>query len=338
MKRALLILALLVAPVLLHAQSPDRAILLAPNGTVYTVDSTLNEGAGSITSSRYLTLTIQNGTSILKTNVPASLTGGNNWQPELAFDSDSDTLFVFWLHSQNTILGANELLFSSYQNGKWNAPSSIDDVPYHFRYNLRVGMTRSVQAQDDGGGARQVPGLTVHVAWWDESSVGEVCRYAMLTVEKGVVTAVYRRDLPDFINNAYMRSFELGNDDRELLRHPIVFESPDHDTVDIVFGDMQTNTIHRLTLKPVLDSRVRIPIGVRDGGFPAPHHKLTSDAKLSAIATPYDRLVFYYIANGAVKYLQFEDGSWQREKTITLTDAVSAEAAVSALRRMVRGD
>jgi hypothetical protein len=337
MKRALLTLALLIAPVL-YGQAIDRAVLLAPTGTLYTVESRVNDSS-SITSTRYLTLTILTGQNVIKTNVPASVTGGNNWQPELAFDSDSNTLFVFWLRSPNSILGASELLFCTFQNGKWNTTSAIDDVPYHFRYNLRVGMTRSMQAPDgENGGTKQLAALTVHAAWWDESSIGEVARYAMISVEQGVVTEIYRRDLSDFVNRANLRPFDLNADEREILRHPIVFESQDHDTIDVVFGDVTTNTIHRLTLKPVLDTRIRIPIGIRDTSYPAPHRQMTSDSRVGAIATSPDQLVYYYTAGSEMKYLRFENGVWANEKSIALTSDVSAEAAIAALGRMVRGD
>jgi len=152
-----------------------------------------------------------------------------------------------------------------------------------------------------------------------------------------VVTAVYLRDLPDFVNNAYLRHFDIDDESKELLRHPVIFESADHDTVDVVFGDMQSNVVHRITLKPVLQTRVRIPIGIRDTSYPAPKHNLVSDAHLGGISTPPDRLVYYYVLNGAVRYLTFQDGNWS-EKSIAITSEVSAEAAISALRRLVRGD
>ncbi len=337
MRRLLLVVALLIAPAL-FAQTSDRAIVLAANGTLYTAQSTLNNSSSTIQSTRYLTLTIQNGQNVIHTNVPASVTGGNNWQPELAFDDASATLLVFWLRSQSSVLGTNELLFCTFQNGKWNAASSVEDVPYHFRYNLRVGVTRTVQATDDSGMPKQVPGLTVHAAWWDESSTDQVARYAMLTVEKGVVTDVYRRNLTDFINTAYLRQFDLDPDSQEILRHPVVFESVDHDTVDIVFGEMQSNMIHRLTLKPVLQTRVRIPIGIRDTSYPAPKHRMLGDTSVSAISTPPDRLVYYFTNGDAVTYMTFQDGVWSDEKSIAITDQVSAETAVAALRRLVRGD
>jgi hypothetical protein len=339
MRRLLLVVALLLSPVALFAQTADRDILLTSNGTLYTIESRQNDNPNVIDSARYLSLTIQNGQNVIKTNVPASVTGGNNWEPALAFDSDSSTLFIFWLHSPNTILGANELLFCTFANGKWGAPTSVEDVPYHFRYNLRVGVTRSVQVTDGGTGvARQIPGLTVHAAWWDDSASGELARYAMLTIEKGVVTDIARRDLIDYINTANLGIFNLDTDSKEILRHPIVFESSTHDTIDVVFGDMLTNTMHRLTLKPVLQSRVRIPIGVRDTSYPAPRQRLTADAHLGGVASSPDTLVLYYMGNGQVRYMMFENGTWSGERTIALTTEVSADAAVAAIRRLITGD
>ncbi len=337
MKRLLLVVALLVAPAL-FGQRTDRSVLLAPNGTLYTIESQRNDSSSDIQSTRYLSLTIQNGQNIIHTNVPASVTGGNNWQPELAYDAESSTLLVFWLRSQNSILATNELVFCTFQNGRWNAAASVDDVPYHFRYNLVVGVTRTVESTDDNGVTRQIPGLTVHAAWWDDSVTDQLARYAMLTVENGLVTDVYRRDLTDFTNTGYPRQFDLDPDSQEILRHPVVFESVDHDTVDVVFGDMRTNTIHRLTLKPVVQTRVRIPIGIRDTSYPAPKHRSLGDTSVSAISTPPDRLVYYFTNGKAVSYLMFQNGAWSDEKTITITDQVSAETAVAALRRLVRGD
>lgn len=337
MKRALLIALFLAAPAL-FAQTSDRSILLASNGTVYTAESHYNDST-AIASSRYITVTIQNGTNVIRTRVPASLSGGNNWQPELAYDDESSTLFIFWLHSQNTILGMNELLFCTFQNGKWNTASAVDDVPYHFRYNVRIGVTRSVQYTDSNDVTKQIAGLTVHAAWWDDSAAGETARYAMLSVDRGVVTGVALHDLTDFITNANLRRFDLDEASREVLRHPVVFESPDHDTVDVVFGDMQYNIIHRLTLKPVLQTRVRIPIGIRDTPYPAPKfNSMASESRLCGISTPPDRLAYYYQTDGAVRYLTYENGQWSEEKSISVTSDVSAESAVSALRRMVRGD
>jgi hypothetical protein len=322
------------------AQTADRSMALGPNGTLYTVESVAGDADASA-SARYLTLTIQSGPNQIRTNVPATLNnGGVNWQPEVAIDADSNTVLIFWLHSRGSNLADSELLFCTFQNGKWNDPTPVDTTSHHYRYNMRIGVTRTVDTIDDDGKTISLDGLTVHAAWWDEQIGGpETARYAMLTVERGNVTAITERDLVDFVNRANMRYSTVDKATAEVLRHPIVSESSDHDTVDIVFGDMQMNLVHRVTLKPVLDAgRIRIPIGVREATFPAPRHRMTTDtARLSSISTTPERMALYYRSDNVLRYLTFEKGSWS-ENGVNLSSDVTAEAAVAALRKMVSGD
>jgi hypothetical protein len=340
MKRFLFAAVLLILALPLCAQVSDRAMTLAPNGTLYTVESFANtKPSNEILSARYLTLTIQNGSDIIKTDVPATLTGGSHFQPEIAIDADSNTILIFWLHSANVSVPDSELEFCTYENGRWNDPVLVDDTPYHVRTNLRLGVTRKLQSTDDSGNPKLIDGLTVHAVWWDASVTGgETARYAMLSVEGGIVTSTYRRDLLDFVNRAYLRGSIPDPDNIEVLRHPIVYESPEHDTVDILFGDLSMNLFHRITLKPVADTRVRIPIGIREASYPTPLHRMTSQsARLSAISTSPDRLALYYSDKDAVRYLRFERGVWG-SNSVELNKEVSADAAIAALRKLVSGD
>jgi hypothetical protein len=338
MRRCLIVVALVLLAAPLFAQS-DRAVLLTSDGTLYSIDTVSNEGAVDNASTRYLVLTAVTSRGITKTSVPATLSGGHNWQPALAYDDDSQTLFVLWLRSSNYLLATNELVFCSYQNGKWNAVSAVDDLPYHLRYNLKVGVTRTVELSDNTG-IKQAPGLSVHVAWWNESASAEGARYAMLTVEKGNVTAVYVRPLEDMVDRAFLRIFPANANSRAIMRQPAVFESPNRDTIDILFGDTVTNTLHRLTLKPVSNYRVRIPVGIRETSYPLPESKLTADLNsvVNAVPTTVDRLAFYTNERGSLKYLIFQDGSWSSKvQAIALTEVTPGEA-VAALRKLVNGD
>ena len=156
---------------------------------------------------------------------------------------------------------------------------SIDNAAYHFRQNLRIGITSRVESiSADDGSPTSVPGLTVHAIWWDQTGMGESARYAMLTIEKGTVTDVAIRELSDFVpptsdDKIFPVNVALN---REILRHPALFESPDHKSVDVVFGDWNLNSFSRVTVKPrtSADGRLRVPVGVRDGGQipPAPFH------------------------------------------------------------------
>lgn len=337
MKKLIIGTLLLLAAISASAQS-ERSILLTPTGTLYAVETKVNEDPSFTHSATYLEVTIQTAGRATRMTVPASLTGGNNWQAELAYDPHSEALFVFWIHSENSILAANSLLFCSYQNGHWTAPTSIDDTPYHIRHNLRIGVTRTVERIEASGLITVIPTLTVHTVWWDESGDEQIARYAMLTIEKGSVTDVQRRDLRDYINTAYLKNFTSGASS-EMLQQPVILESPAHDTVDVVFGVLSTNTLHRLTLKPVLNSRVRIPIGVRETSYPGPVDRIGIDGvRLSAISTTPDKVVFFTKTASEVTYLVFEEGEWNAAKTIVLSPQITADAAVAALRKMVSGD
>jgi len=338
MKRLLIALTLVLLSTPLVAES-DRSVLLTADGTLFTVD-TVSDDAGNVPSSRYLVLTTQNARGTTKAAVPATLTGGHNWSPELAYDDESQTLFVLWLRSRNSFVGSNEVAFCSYQDGRWNQASAVEDIPYRLRYNLRVGVTRKIEATDGEGQVRVVPGLSVHVAWWDESGSSASARYAMLTVEKGNVIAVFVRPLEDMIERANAKTFPYSEDGRNLMKYPSLFESPNRDTIDVLFGDTLTNTMHRITLKPVLQYRVRIPVGIRDTGYPLPGTGLTVEANavVNTLPTGADRLVFYANERGSLRYLIYQDGKWSaKAQSIALTDVAVSEA-LAALRKMVNGD
>jgi hypothetical protein len=159
-------------------------------------------------------------------------------------------------------------------------------------------------------------------------------------VEKGNVTDVFIRPLEEMIDRTYVKTYPPNPNGRAYMRQPGVFESPHRDTIDVVFGDTVTNTIHRLTLKPVNNHRVRIPIGIRDTAYPVPSMKLgsDSDAVINIVPSPHDRLVFYTTERGSLRFLIYEGGNWATKvQSIALTD-VSASEAVAALRKMVNGD
>src|SRR5690348_15594825 len=102
MKRLLLVLALAVLPTTIFADAIDRDVLVTPEGTLFTVESVLNDGSAPANVKFLLKLTVQPTTGTTQTlNVPDSLTAGMHTHPALAWDSDTQTLFVFWLKMPN---------------------------------------------------------------------------------------------------------------------------------------------------------------------------------------------------------------------------------------------
>jgi hypothetical protein len=331
MKRLLLLLLLLV-PTL--AVSADRDILLTPRGTVYSVETAYAAPDVSTTSSQFLLLTEDTGGKRRSTAIPESLTGGFNARPALAYDETSDTLFVFWERASNFFL--REMMLGSYQKGKWNGATSADSKPFRMRYNLRVAVTRTYEQVEKDGTVKVLPGLTVHALWWEDSGARQEARYAMMTVENGAVSDIQTRSLTDFVTTSGLEPVD-GSLDPEVLRHPMLVETAGRGSVDVLFGELATNQLHRITLKPVSDGRIRIPIGRRETRYPSPHMRVGADAHLSAIASDGDGLAIYVPSETEVTFVTFEGGQWSEARTVKLHDGLSAEAAVEALRKMVAG-
>jgi hypothetical protein len=349
-KRIAVALALVLLPLAAMAEAPDRDLLLTNDGTLYAAESMFAQNAPGIvqtSSTRVLTLTVQNGSSTRSTTVPASLSGGWHVNPALAFDNDSKTLFIFWESVQQGGL-ASSLLFCSYQDGRWSEPTALDNADWDLRHNLRIAVTRHVESVDKAGKVTSVPGLTVHAVWWQENGYAQWARYAMITIEKGNVAS---SDIPLFNLNTFTPSSHgNGNGNggpaktaQELLRHPAIFESAGHDTVDIVFGDVDTKSLHRLTIKPSFqvkdDGRIRIPIGVKNPEIGAPEAiSLDASFPVSALSTGSDNVVYYFGTTQALSYVMYKDGRWSAMRSIALNDRVTRDTAVDAIRRMVSAE
>src|SRR5512142_671598 len=106
-KRILIILAIVLLPLAAAAAGvPDRDVLLTSDGTLYTVESVSSEAVPNLRtpSQSVLLMTTQNGTTYSTDVAPASLNGGFNVYPSLAYDPQSKTLFLFWQMALNGFL------------------------------------------------------------------------------------------------------------------------------------------------------------------------------------------------------------------------------------------
>jgi hypothetical protein len=157
----------------------------------------------------------------------------------------------------------------------------------------------------------------------------------MLTLRHGEV-AVQVRDLSEFVRSSSQNFPVPAAFNRELFRHPAVFESPEGDSVDVVFGDVQTNGFHRVTLTPIGNARVRIPVGKSDRGFgPPPAFAMSAGTRIEAISPHPDRLLFFFEEDGTMRYIVHRHNEWSAMRTIKLDDGMSREMAINAMRGLV---
>ncbi|MDP9359907.1 MAG: hypothetical protein M3P29_00495 [Acidobacteriota bacterium] len=342
MKRLLLSFALALFATAAFGQAADRDVLVTPDGTVYTLETQTPSSGAGIEASRVIGLSIQNGADMRRLIVPESVSAGFHFGGALAYDSDSKTLFVLWIHMPNGM--SSELLLASYRDGKWQPAVSIDNQPYHVRNNLRVGITRRVpQLQKDGSYAN-VPALLLHAIWWDDSGRGEEARYALLTVDKGVLASAETHSLQEFVSTGDDKYNSVDTTfNAEILRHPAIVSSPMQNTVDVVFGDTKTNSFHGVTLHPIADVRIHIPVGIGGGGagggkplyIVAPTNFNANWTGPISVLARADRLVFANEGEKALNYITYSNGTWSSVKSIAIDNKFPAEAAIAAIDKML---
>lgn len=338
MKRLLLVLLLAFVPAALFAQVADRDVLLTSDGTLYTIESVVNDGSLHAEASQFLKVTIQRGSQKTETVVPESLTSGRHWRPALAYDTDSNTLFVFWLKMPNAM--SSQLLLASYAGGTWQPAASLDDQPYHLQYNLRIGITRRVAQLQKDQSNLDVPMLLIHAIWWEETGYGQTARYALFVVRKGAISSVESHNLDEFAASPGFFPNEVdANFNPEILKHPAFVDNGTQNSIDVIFGDVHMNMFNRVTLKPIADGRIHIPIGARPGGprIMAPY-AFSGDwtGRISTIAGSHDNsLLLYNTTPNSVNYILYSNGTWSSVKVLSLSDKLSADGAVAALTRMM---
>ena len=336
MKRLLisLILVLVIAVSASASELRERDVLLTADGIVYTVDAVHDGSVEEGRSPYYLTLTEQDGDERQTTTVPGSVIGGAHSHPALAYDNDSQTLFLFWQETLYRGL-SSRLLFASMRNGVWSDVTALDSVDWKLRRNLRIAVTRSIETVGENGQRAAAPQVVVHAVWWEETGYGEWARYAMLGIDNGVVTSRDFRYLVEFTGASIDRTAPLVNaSPNEVLRHPAVFANSTRDSVEVLFGDATTNSIHRIRLKPVLDGRVRIPIGVRGTNMRSATLDMASEGRAAAVIDE-GSVAIYTLDENRMNYIVYREGAWSKQRSIVLNTDITAHTAVDALRRMI---
>ena len=339
MMKRLLVLLVALLPLAAFGAPADRDIVLTDDGTLYTVESTLAKDVQGLQtpSERVLTLTVQHGSDPATTAViPATTNGGWHVYPALAYDAPSKTLFVFWAAAHNAFQ-STDLEFCAYHDGKFDAAASLDSAQWASRQNLRIAITRTAEQLNDDGTTAIVPETTVHAVWWEDNGGAEWARYAMISLAKGAAPAVHVQDLGEFVNGGGSAPAASSNPSRELLRHPSVTETRTHDSVDVLFGDMNFTTIRRVNIRPTIQGgRLRVPIGRSGSSVPAPSANLMSSTPVDTLVNG-DSVAMYYDGQkpNTIDYLLFTNGTWSGVRTLTLSDKLSHDSAVAALQKLI---
>lgn len=336
MKKLLCLAALLLVTVTAAGAEPGDQ-LLTPDGTLFSVEiqTAVDRPDLAGDAAAMFVLTSRRGTEISEEVVPPTLTRGSHSNPSLAWEPESRTLFIFWIRHVSLLY--NELLFASRSaEGVWSEPTKFG-TPWNFRENLRIAVTRKA---DDPSTGFAVPGVSVHATWWefDSSTGGEGTKYVMFSIDKGVAAAVDELDLSTFVAADAVPDAVPADVDQNLLKQPALFAS--RDRVLLTFGDLESRRLHRVTIRPTLpavpNGRIRIPVGRNEGGIEAPQFSVAANSRVDGVSDGSDGLAFYTREGNLLRYVVYRDGAWSAQHEIAIDERVSGEAAIEALRRLVR--
>lgn len=330
MRKLIVVAALLFVPLLAGAQESDT--LLTPDGTLFTVGHELASEHAEVetNSAAYLVLTTRVAGEVTREIVPASRESGVHYNAAIAFDSESGSLFLFWIHHSSML--ANQLMFTSRNaDGAWTEAASFG-AWYDSRKNLRIAVTRKFETETGD----LASGLSVHLAWWefDSRTARFGARYAMVTIDGGRVADIQPLDLVQFLPEDRIAAEEPV--DQNLLNQPMLFPSARQESVLLVYGDLESGSMQSLRIKPraVADGRLRVPGGKREGSAKAPVME-TGTSRLEGLYGGENRMAIFARGDGVVRYAILQDGAWSETHVINLDEQITPVTAVDALRRLV---
>jgi hypothetical protein len=342
-RKLLILVVLALAPMVVSAQSAERNVLLTVNGTLYKIAAEEGSTAAVTNSSRkVLRLDIQNGDEKKSLFVPATLTGGSHTRPSLAFDEEGQSLFIFWEKMPNPM--SSELLFCSFQNGVFSEPTSISRAAFNFRSALQIEVTSHYfESVSVAKPFVRTKGLSIHAVWWELTGYGEEAHYALITLENGAVAGIHTERLLDFAGSAASKEPAAvpADLDREVFRTPVMFPSPTHDGVDVVFANWETNRFNRVTIRPISQQGViRVPDGVWRGEIGPPGRPFNDQSSKVGVAgaASTENLVLYSVAENQLEFMLYKNGGWSEPKGVSTSDGISLDTAMAALLRLVNTD
>lgn len=332
MRKLLLSLCLLLLPV--FATAKDREALLTPDGTLFTIEDVVTNAEANVAAA-HLVLRSQRGTEVVREIVPATLEKGAHIEPAIAYDSESKTLFVFWLR-QVGLMSSQLMLACRDANGTWSDAAEFGEQ-FDFRSNLRIAVTRKVLETD--GTLSATPAVSVHLVWWefDTETGDEAAQYAMLGIENGRVGSLDHLDLASFSADAAGEALPEGAD-RSVLEQPLLFASPQQDSVLVVFGETAKDELHQVRVRPtkvVSDGRLRVPVGRHERSSKAPLLRAAADSRVEGIYGENASLALYTRDAARLQYVIMQNGAWSEPRSIALDEQITSSAAVDALRRLL---
>ena len=161
-------------------------------------------------------------------------------------------------------------------------------------------------------------------------------------LENGVVKSKSVFNLNEFVGeHRASTAAELPEDyNRELFRHPAIFEQPTHDSVELIFADWDTNRFEKIGIRPIIaQGYMKPPVGFWRGEIPAaPEFRTVVESRVTVLpgaGLDDSNLLFYFRNGGGYKYMIVKNGAWSELKTIAFNEKVTSDMALEAMRKLI---
>jgi hypothetical protein len=318
MKRQLFSLAIVIV---LAAGSA----LASPVETVLTSDSTLY-AIESDSPQPFLEIVKRVGTDRETILVPGSADATvEDSDGRLAWDSRTNTLYVVW-HRRGE--QSDEIVVSSRgPAGEWSEPVTVSADPASRHEGLQITLAKAVY--------EEVESTLIHTAWWALGSGDPKAEYALIAFTGGAHASTEPLSL-DELARANSEGPAEPEDTGRAMHPPLAMERNGSGVV-VVFGGVETTTLNRVRVTPVLkkagEARMWKPLGRT--GERVPRAYLTSLTTNPVQAFVIGGRIVLYTPDSTFRYVVFDDGQWSPARMIALDEKLTSDKMLHELRKAV---
>lgn len=330
----------------------EERTLLAPDGTVYTLQSGLAIDLGVTAPNIRPTDNLIEWSSLATDGkramgiVPNTVGASQKTNLDLAFDENSSTLVLLWKEELSVVNTLHLGVFDGHK-GSWKALDLLPNLGFAHAYNPQMLLSHQTihWIDDDGKDAWRTRSI-LHTIWWEESQYAQA-RYAPVFLGEDTTSndvAVY--DLPSFVGgggptdygdapqSAYMHpALQLEGPGGGILASFADLSQAKHFVVRFSFPtDMGQTSPGSMTWM-----RRRIPVvGVAVKGEIALSAPIGGYKSFSTIVGSSYKPTLVWDEDDAVKYIRLDGatGKWSAPVGIAVTKEMPADRAMQLVRDM----
>jgi len=341
------ILALLGTIALAAVATAEEKSLLTPDGTLYHVQSGLYrsfEPQGTAAQPGDIVIrwdSLDQAGVALSGIIPGTDNGDPKDQFDLAYDSLSQTLVLVWNDKTQVI---TSIQFAVLQKGIWTPAQLIPSGMFSFAANPQLLIThQTVQDLDVNGNEYDTARSIISVTWW-EGSIRPRARFAPIFVENGSIDLadIQIYDLPELVGSQTIATAS-GAIENPLYEIPTLQQDGLSSTILATFADLATGTLQvaritfpsdfRHVINPMHGRHVVVILGHNSAPILSavpPNPTLLG----IVVGSSYQPTVFWQSDPGSVHFASTDGTAWTDTRSLPLGRALSADAAVTLIRRM----